>query len=151
MVVSFERGFTVVTGPNGSGKSNLADAIAFAIGENSAKALRAANGRLSGLIYEPKEGEEGSAGTPTSCRVSLQFDNADHSIPVDLDLVTLTRELSEAGENTYYINGRKTTRGAFTDILDLAGISPGGFNIVCLLYTSPSPRDPKTSRMPSSA
>ena len=26
-----------------------------------------------------------------------------------------------------------------------------GFYITCLLYTSPSPRDPKTSRMPSSA
>ena len=26
-----------------------------------------------------------------------------------------------------------------------------GEGIVCLLYTSPSPRDPKTSRMPSSA
>ena len=26
-----------------------------------------------------------------------------------------------------------------------------GVLIVCLLYTSPSPRDPKTSRMPSSA
>ena len=25
------------------------------------------------------------------------------------------------------------------------------FNLTCLLYTSPSPRDPKTSRMPSSA
>ncbi len=25
------------------------------------------------------------------------------------------------------------------------------FRHVCLLYTSPSPRDPKTSRMPSSA
>ena len=24
-------------------------------------------------------------------------------------------------------------------------------NMICLLYTSPSPRDPKTSRMPSSA
>ena len=24
-------------------------------------------------------------------------------------------------------------------------------DVVCLLYTSPSPRDPKTSRMPSSA
>ena len=24
-------------------------------------------------------------------------------------------------------------------------------SIICLLYTSPSPRDPKTSRMPSSA
>ena len=25
------------------------------------------------------------------------------------------------------------------------------YRVVCLLYTSPSPRDPKTSRMPSSA
>ena len=27
----------------------------------------------------------------------------------------------------------------------------GGMFNICLLYTSPSPRDPKTSRMPSSA
>ena len=30
-------------------------------------------------------------------------------------------------------------------------IPPEGNNNTCLLYTSPSPRDPKTSRMPSSA
>ena len=31
-------------------------------------------------------------------------------------------------------------------------VSDGHFNLnCCLLYTSPSPRDPKTSRMPSSA
>ena len=41
--------------------------------------------------------------------------------------------------------------------IDVKGYStapfiPGGRNAgVCLLYTSPSPRDPKTSRMPSSA
>ena len=28
---------------------------------------------------------------------------------------------------------------------------PNQLDISCLLYTSPSPRDPKTSRMPSSA
>ena len=28
---------------------------------------------------------------------------------------------------------------------------PGGFTPICLLYTSPSPRDLSTSRMPSSA
>ena len=34
----------------------------------------------------------------------------------------------------------------------LAIIIPTGWrSYVCLLYTSPSPRDPKTSRMPSSA
>ena len=31
------------------------------------------------------------------------------------------------------------------------GREPVEVSVVCLLYTSPSPRDPKTSRMPSSA
>ncbi len=130
VVVNFERGFTVITGPNGSGKSNLADAIAFAIGENSPKSLRAANGRLSGLIFDPRSEEGGSAAKPNACRVTLQFDNSDRAIPVDSDLVTLTRELREDGDNSYYINGRKSTRGALSDIIDIAGLSPGGFNIV---------------------
>ncbi len=130
VVVNFERGFTVITGPNGSGKSNLADAIAFAIGENSPKALRAANGRLSGLIYDPRSEDGATSTKPSACRVTLQFDNSDRTIPVDSDLVTITRELKEDGENTYYINGRKTPRGSLTDIIDIAGLASGGFNIV---------------------
>ena len=130
VVVNFEKGFTVITGPNGSGKSNLADAISFAIGENSPRALRAANNRLSGLIFTPKSDDTPGTGKPTSCRVTLQLDNVDRAIPVDSDLVTITRELREDGDNTYYINGRKTSRTALTEIIDLAGLSPGGFNIV---------------------
>ena len=130
VVVNFERGFTVITGPNGSGKSNLADAISFAIGENSPRALRAANNRLSGLIYTPKSEDSSGGGRPSTCRVTLQFDNTDRAIPVDSDLVTVTRELREDGDNVYYINGRKTSRGSLTDIVDLAGLAPGGFNIV---------------------
>ena len=130
VVVNFEKGFTVITGPNGSGKSNLADAISFAIGENSPRSLRAANNRLSGLIYTPKSEDPSGAGRPSTCRVTLQFDNSDRAIPVDSDLVTVTRELREDGDNVYYINGRKTSRSALTDIIDLAGLAPGGFNIV---------------------
>ena len=130
VVVNFERGFTVITGPNGSGKSNLADAIAFTIGENSPKALRAANGRLSGLIYDPRKEDSPGGGKPNACRVTLQFDNSDRAIPIDSDLVTLTRELREDGDNSYYLNGRKSTRSALTEIIDLAGLAPGGFNIV---------------------
>ena len=33
----------------------------------------------------------------------------------------------------------------------LINVGAAGVNNTCLLYTSPSPRDPKTSRMPSSA
>jgi len=70
VVVNFEKGFTVITGPNGSGKSNIADAITFAIGENSPKSLRSGTGKLSGVIYDPKE-EDNLSAKPTSCRVTL--------------------------------------------------------------------------------
>ena len=33
----------------------------------------------------------------------------------------------------------------------LGDASKGGYDLVCLLYTSPSPRDATLSRMPSSA
>jgi chromosome segregation protein len=130
VTINFERGFTVITGPNGSGKSNIADAILFAIGENSPKQLRAANGRLSGLIYDPRKDDAPGAQKPKECRVTIQFDNSDRAIPVDSDLVTVTRELRADGDNVYYLNGRKSTRGALTEVLDLAGLSPGGLNIV---------------------
>ena len=38
-----------------------------------------------------------------------------------------------------------------TGVGDKAFCAGGDLHSFCLLYTSPSPRDPKTSRMPSSA
>ena len=110
-------------GPNGSGKSNIADAILFALGENSPRTLRAAQGRLTGLIYDPKKEADAAGGTheekPPSCRVSIQFDNADRKIPVDSDTVTVTRELRSDGENSYYLNGKKNPKGVIADLLDV--------------------------------
>jgi chromosome segregation protein len=151
LIITFEQGLNVVTGPNGSGKSNIADAILFALGENSPRILRAAQGRLTGLIYDPKreaveahrqgaEGETTAAAAasrafpteerPSSCRVSLQIDNADRKIPVDTDLVTLTRELKNNGENSYYLNGKKSTKSMIADFLDVSGLSPSGLNVI---------------------
>jgi len=130
VVINFDKGFTVITGPNGSGKSNIADAILFAIGENSPKALRAASGRLTGLVYDPRKEDAQPSQRSNGCRVTVQFDNSDRAIPVDSDMVTVTRELKEDGENVYYLNAKRTTRFALTQMLDLAGLSPGGLNIV---------------------
>jgi chromosome segregation protein len=149
LTITFEQGLNVVTGPNGSGKSNIADAILFALGENSPRILRAAQGRLTGLIYDPKRevaeaqrGAEGESSTaaanrafpseerPSSCRVSLQIDNIDRKIPVDADLVTITRELTNKGENSYFLNGKKSTKGLVADFLEVSGLSPSGLNVI---------------------
>src|SRR3984893_2987046 len=147
LTITFEQGLNVVTGPNGSGKSNIADAILFALGENSPRTLRAAQGRLTGLIYDPKREAaaeqhvgvgEGAAPSdaasteerPTSCRVSLQIDNLDRKIPVDADVVTITRELTNKGENAYYLNGKKSTKTMVADFLEVSGLSPSGLNVI---------------------
>ena len=39
----------------------------------------------------------------------------------------------------------------YTDVAKIPVTVAGVILLICLLYTSPSPRDPKTSRMPSSA
>ena len=45
----------------------------------------------------------------------------------------------------------KTLLSTFADNNIFLSSACGGKGSCCLLYTSPSPRDPKTSRMPSSA
>ncbi len=119
-----ERGFVAITGPNGSGKSNLIDAILFALGENSAKTLRAVN--LSSLIYDGAADEP----KPTSTKVTLQFDNSDRRIPVDSDSVTLSRELKQSGESLYTMNGKHIQRNNLSDLLENALIASRGLNVV---------------------
>ena len=49
-------------------------------------------------------------------------------------------------------NNKKVSLG-FTGstLADIKKFNPDAINIICLLYTSPSPRDKRQSRMPSSA
>lgn len=121
--LNLDRGLTVVTGPNGSGKSNVIDSIKFALGELSAKELR--GGTITDLIHR------GSPhATAKSAYVGIQFDNADRRIPVDADLVTISREFRRGGEGIYRLNGRRVSRKQLTDILSSADIQVSGHNIV---------------------
>jgi chromosome segregation protein len=122
-VVHFDPGLVAVTGPNGSGKSNILDAIMFAIGENSPKAMRV--DKFSSLFHD-----SGASGHRL-IRVSVTFDNADRGIPMDEDSVTLTREMEgQSGESQYLLNGKKVSKAAIMELLEVVLSAPNKLNIV---------------------
>jgi chromosome segregation protein len=121
--LNLERGFNVITGPNGSGKSNIIDAVQFVLGELASRRMRASD--LTELIYDGGGGQRA-----TVAQVTMSLDNSDRSIPIDKPLVTIGRSIDRAGNSKYFINGKRTSRRALLDVLGMAGISPGGYNIV---------------------
>jgi len=122
--VNFEPGLVSISGPNGSGKSNILDAIIFAMGENKAKVMRAPN--LRSLIHDI----DGNRHGPKLTRVRVQFDNSDRKIPVDSDLVTITREMSDKGESDYHLDNKKINRNRLRDIFEMANAELGPLNAV---------------------
>ena len=122
--IKFDQDFTAVTGPNRSGKSNIMDSIMFCLGQNSSKKLRV--DRLTSLIYDGGP----SVKRPPIIRVTITFDNTTKRIPVDFNNVSVTRELRQTGENQYFLNGKRITKSALSELLNLALISPEGLNMV---------------------
>jgi chromosome segregation protein len=109
--LSFDQGFNVITGPNGSGKSNIIDAVQFVFGELGTKR------------------EDGSS-KPQYAQVTIYFNNADRGLAIDRKTVSVGRRVDRQGKSKYFLNGKRTSRRRLLDLLVMAGISPGGYNIV---------------------
>ena len=106
----FGPGMTVIAGPNGSGKSNVADALRWALGEQSAKQIRAR--KTEDVIFSgsDKRRQMGLA------EVTLYLDNSDGWMPIDFAEVAVTRRAHRSGENEYLINNQHVR---LSDVLDL--------------------------------
>ena len=96
----FEPGVTAVVGPNGCGKSNIADAIRWVLGEQSAKALR--GGKMQDVIFEGTDRRK-----PLNiCEVSIILTDCEKELGQDFNEVELTRRVHRDGGSNYYINGK---------------------------------------------
>jgi len=123
--LTFDKGFIAITGPNGSGKTNIIDAVLFALGEMSARKLRATN--FSSLIFH---GGLNSNARKKKAKVVIQFDNSDGRLPTDTTTVTVSREIDQEGHSVYRVNGRKVSRAYAMEMLSMGGIAPNGHNVI---------------------
>ncbi|MEU6409902.1 AAA family ATPase [Microbispora sp. NPDC046933] len=112
----FEPGITAVVGPNGSGKSNVVDALAWVMGEHSAKSLR--GGKMEDVIFA------GTSSRPPLGRaeVTLTIDNTDGALPIDYTEVTISRLMFRSGQSEYAINGDTCRLLDIQELLSDSGI-----------------------------
>ncbi|MBP7060402.1 MAG: AAA family ATPase [Candidatus Moranbacteria bacterium] len=117
-------GITAIVGPNGSGKSNVADAIRWAIGEQSSKNLR---GKKSEDVIFAGTDKKTRLGTAS---VTLFFDNSDKRIPIEFAEVAITRKVYRSGESEYHINGSRVRLLDIVDLLAQAGIGKDSYSVI---------------------
>ena len=96
----FEPGVTAVVGPNGCGKSNIADAIRWVLGEQSAKALR--GGKMQDVIFEGADTRKPSQ----MCEVSLLLTDCEKQLGTEFHEVEIMRRVYRDGQGEYFFNGQ---------------------------------------------
>ena len=117
MISGKKRGITSIVGPNGSGKSNVADAVRWALGEQSLKVLRGK--RFEDVIFSGSD----QKGKLSMAEVSLVLNNEDSVRPqlaategveenfldslFSHSQIIITRRVYRSGESEYLINNQK--------------------------------------------
>ena len=124
ILFEFHNGITGIVGPNGSGKSNVADAVRWVLGEQSAKQLRGAS--MQDVIFAGTENRK-----PLSyAYVAITMDNSDHQLAVDYEEVTVARRVYRSGESEYLINGNSCRLKDVTELFYDTGIGKEGYSII---------------------
>ena len=134
--LSLNTGLNAVVGPNGCGKSNVADAIRWALGEQSVKHLRAKE--MEDVIFC------GNAKSPplNIAEVVLTFEQTEASLPVAseedglaahvarLAEFTVKRQIFRSGESHYFINDAPARLRDVTELFLGSGVGPKAYAMI---------------------
>ncbi len=164
----FPDAITAIVGPNGCGKSNIADAIAWVLGEQSARLLRGT--RMEDVIFQgtrtrpplgmaeviltlvatqeirlrsEEEGEEGAL--DEDARQAARRSWPVEVIPAGA-VVTVARRLYRSGESEYMIDGQPVRLRDIYDLFAGTGLGPGHYALIgqdrvtALIHAKPSER-----------
>jgi len=122
--LELESDITAILGPNGSGKSNIADAIRWVLGEQSAKSLRGS--KMEDVIFAGS-GQRKPLGI---AEVKLTLDNSDGKLPIDYNEVTIGRRVSRSGESDYLINNSICRLKDIEELIMGTGMGKEAYSII---------------------
>src|SRR5437867_801994 len=147
-----EAGVTAIVGPNGCGKSNVSDAIAWVLGEQSAKSLRGE--KMEDVIFNGTR-NRAPMGMAEVTLTLTQLANSNgngngtgngaHSPAVPHEVV-VQRRLYRSGESVYLMDGKPCRLRDIQDIFLGTGLGPNSYAIIeqgrvgQLLNSKPSDR-----------
>ncbi len=127
VILSFPGGITGIVGPNGCGKSNIVDAVLWAVGERSARHLRAR--LMEDVIFNGTNGYKPMG----MAEVSILFSNEDGGVPAEYagyEEIMVTRRIFRSGESEYYINKSLCRLKDVMDLFAGTGIGVNAYSII---------------------
>ncbi|MCL2877900.1 MAG: chromosome segregation protein SMC [Acidobacteria bacterium] len=125
----FQEGITAIIGPNGCGKSNIADAISWVVGAQSAKALR--TGKMEEVIFSGTEKRKPTNYAEVILTLSLDtYVEAPGFPDFDHNNFTVGRRLYRSGDSEYYLDGRRCLLRDLQTLLEGTGLGPNSYAIL---------------------
>ena len=150
--LAFDNGVTAIVGPNGCGKSNVADAITWVLGEQSAKSLR--GDRMEDVIFSGSDGRKPGATAEVRLRLTGLHTPSNDSAPELVEFratpgdgngnghdhdaaaklftrdVEVTRRLYRSGESEYLIDGEVCRLRDVHELLMDTGLGAKAYAII---------------------
>ena len=132
---------TAIVGPNGSGKSNIADAVQWVLGEQSAKSLRGTT--MEDVIFHGAARRKAIGMAEVA--LTLESRGGDHWVETGGE-VTIARRVTRDGESDYVLNGKKCRLRDVQDLLLGTGLGVRAYSIIeqqkieLILSTKPQDR-----------
>lgn len=127
-VLGFDSNVTAIVGPNGCGKSNIMDALRWAMGEQSAKALRGK--QMDDVVFIGSD----SRPAQSMAEVTLTFSTEDGLVPVKYAAyreIEVTRRMFRAsGESQYFINKVPVRLRDVTDLFLGTGAGTRAYSLI---------------------